>query len=112
MRINTKVFPGSGKQEIIKVGDNEYKIYLKNPAKDNKANLELLKLMQKYGFKNIKIIKGMKSKNKIIEICKDDLKNIKIEKDFKYKVVTTFSYSIVDEDFILTKTVKECEKVF
>ena len=32
-----------------------------------------------------------------------------IEKDFKYKVVTTSSYSIVDEDFILTKTVKECE---
>jgi uncharacterized protein (TIGR00251 family) len=68
MRINTKVFPGSGKQEIVKVRDNEYKIYLKNPARDNKANLELLKLLQKHGFKNIKIIKGIKSKNKVIEI--------------------------------------------
>ena len=32
-----------------------------------------------------------------------------IKNEFKYKIVSTSNYSIVDEDFVLTKTVKECE---
>jgi hypothetical protein len=32
-----------------------------------------------------------------------------LENNFKYKIVRTSGYSIVDEDFILTKAVKECE---
>lgn len=31
--------------------------------------------------------------------------------EFKYKIVTTPSYSIIDEDFILTKKIKECEVI-
>ncbi len=68
MIINLKVKTSSEKQEIKKISSNNYLISLKNPPQDNKANLELLKLLKKHFKKNIKIIKGLKSKNKIIEI--------------------------------------------
>ena len=71
MNIKVKVKPNSGKQEVVKVDEGEYVVSLKKPAQDNKANIELIKLLGKelnVGSKNIKIIKGLKSKNKIIEI--------------------------------------------
>lgn len=73
MILKIKVKPNSGKQELIKISENEYKISLKERAENNKANLELIKLLKKYfkvGAEDIKIIKGMKSKNKIIEVNK------------------------------------------
>ena len=69
--IKVKVKPGSKKQEIVKVNEKEYVVSLKSKAENNKANIELLKLLKRY-FKveveNIKIIKGKTSRNKIIEI--------------------------------------------
>jgi len=66
--IKIKVKPNSGKQEVVKVFENEYAVSLKKPAENNKANIELIKLLKKHFGKNIKIIKGLKSKNKIVEI--------------------------------------------
>jgi len=66
MKIKIKVKPGSKKQEIINDG-KKYLVYLKNRAEDGKANLELLKLLKKYFHKDIKIIKGKKSRDKIIK---------------------------------------------
>ena len=68
MKLIIKVKPSSRKQEIIKISDNEYKVYLKSPADKNKANTELLKLLKKHFKKQARIIKGMKSKNKIVEL--------------------------------------------
>ena len=71
MIINVKVKLNSGKQEVVKISENEYVVSLKKPAEDNKANIELIKLFSKYlkiSPKDIKIIKGLKSKNKIIKI--------------------------------------------
>jgi uncharacterized protein (TIGR00251 family) len=88
MIIKVKVKPGSGKQEVVKINEEEIKVSLKSHAEDNKANLELIKLLKKeYGTNNIKnkffnaqtskkkhevydikIIKGLRSRNKIIEI--------------------------------------------
>lgn len=71
MILKIKVKPNSGEQELVKISDDEYVISLKKPAENNKANIELLKLLKRY-FKarvgDIKIIKGIKSKNKIIEV--------------------------------------------
>ena len=71
MIVNIKVKPQSGKQEIVKVNCNEYIVSLKSAPEDNKANIELLKLLKKY-FKvevqDIKIIKGKASKNKLVKI--------------------------------------------
>lgn len=68
MIIQVKVYPNSGKEEIIKENGEFYKVFLKKPAQDNKANIELLKLLKKHFKNEVKIIKGLKSRNKIIEI--------------------------------------------
>lgn len=67
MRINVKVLPNSGRQEIIKINDTEYKVFLKKSPENNKANEELTKVLGKYLEGNIKIIKGKTSKKKLIE---------------------------------------------
>lgn len=69
MIIYIKVRPNSEKKEILKKSDNSYLIYIKEKAENNKANIELIKLLQRYfKGKNIIIKSGFKSKNKIVEI--------------------------------------------
>ena len=68
MMIQVKVYPSSGKEEILKLGDNEYKVYLKKPAEDNKANIELLKLLKRHFKADVRIVKGLTSRNKIISL--------------------------------------------
>ena len=68
MIIKVKVRPNSGEQKIEKISDSEFIVRLKMIAEDNKANIELMKLMKKYFGKHIKIIKGLKSSMKIIEV--------------------------------------------
>lgn len=68
MRINVKVKPNSNKEEIIKISEAEYIVSLKEPAKDNKANIELIKLLKRYFKKEVKFIRGLKNKNKIVEV--------------------------------------------
>lgn len=73
MIIRIRVKSGSSKQDIIKISDNNYVISLKERAEDGKANLELIKLLKRYfknkcSIKNIKIIKGLKSRDKVVKI--------------------------------------------
>lgn len=68
MFIKVKVKPSSEKQEIEKISDSQYLIYLKSPAQDNKANIELLKLLQRYFKSEVKIKSGLTSRNKVVEI--------------------------------------------
>jgi uncharacterized protein (TIGR00251 family) len=68
MIIDVKVKPESGKQEIENVDGSNYKISLKSKPEDNKANIELIKLLKKHFGSNIKIIKGLRNRNKIVEI--------------------------------------------
>lgn len=71
MIINVAVKPGSAEQEIIKTDGRNFAIRLKSRAEENKANIELVKLLAKYfntQQKNISIKKGIKSKKKIVEI--------------------------------------------
>lgn len=76
MKLKIKVQPTSGRQEIIKISETEYKVFLKKSPEDNKANNELEKLLTKYLKLPAKIIKGFTSKNKVIEI-RHDTKNKK-----------------------------------
>jgi len=71
MKLKVKVKPSSGKQEIKKISDDEYQIKLKSKPENNKANIELVKLLKKYFKKEVKILKGKTSKNKIIEVKND-----------------------------------------
>jgi len=67
MIIKVKVKPNSKKQGIKKIND-VFLISLKEKPEDNKANLELLKIFKKKFGKKARIVKGLKSKNKILEL--------------------------------------------
>lgn len=68
MKIKIRVKPNSSKQKIEK-NDEGYIVFLKSHPKDNKANLELIKLLSKFfKTKKIKIKSGLNSRNKMIEI--------------------------------------------
>ena len=67
MIIKVKVKTNSGKQEIVK-NDNGYVVYLESFPENNKANLELIKLLKKHFKKSVKIKSSLTSRNKIIEI--------------------------------------------
>jgi len=68
--INVKVKPGSKEEKIEKISDFEYEIWVKEQAKDNKANIHVINLLVKeFGVSYDKIkIKNPKSRKKIIEI--------------------------------------------
>ena len=67
MIIKVKVHPNSNKQEIINK-ENKYEVYLKEKAENNKANLELIKLLSKYFNSKVSIKSGLKSRKKIIKV--------------------------------------------
>ncbi|NIO44276.1 MAG: hypothetical protein GTN36_01840 [Candidatus Aenigmarchaeota archaeon] len=71
MKISVIIVPNSKEPEIIKVSESSYKIKIDAPALKNKANKRLIEVLSEY-FKvsksSISIIKGLKSKNKIIKI--------------------------------------------
>jgi uncharacterized protein (TIGR00251 family) len=67
MMIKVKVKPNSGEQKIEKKVDY-YFVGLKSKAEDNKANVELCKLLQRYFKRKVRIKRGLSSRNKIIEV--------------------------------------------
>jgi len=67
MKIKIKVKPQSRRQEVVKKGD-EYFVSLKSAPENNKANIELVKLLEKYFDKDVKIKSGLKSRKKVVEI--------------------------------------------
>ena len=71
MNIEISVVPNSKNPEITKVSQHCYKVRVDVPALENKANKRLVEVLAKYfnvSKSSISIIKGLKSKNKIIEI--------------------------------------------
>ncbi len=70
MKIKIRVRPHSGRQEIVKVGENKYLVYLKSSAEANKANIEMLNLMAKHlgiSATKLRIVAGMTNKDKVVE---------------------------------------------
>lgn len=65
--IKVKVKVNQNENKIEKKEDY-YLIYLKEKAENNKANIELIKFLGKYFKKEIKIIKGFKSREKLIRL--------------------------------------------
>jgi len=71
MIIEVKVIPNSKKVSISEEG-NKLKVHVKSQAIENMANKELIEVLSDY-FKikrnKIKIIKGEKSRKKLVEIA-------------------------------------------
>ena len=68
MKIKIKVHPNSSKEEVRKIDDIEFEVWLKAKPIDNKANLKLIKLLKNYFNKPVMIKSGFTSKNKIVEV--------------------------------------------
>ena len=65
------VKPGSSQEKIIETAPGELIVYLRSKAHDGEANDALIKLLSKH-FKvaktTIKILRGQKSRQKLIEL--------------------------------------------
>lgn len=71
MKFNIKVKANSKAEEIEKLSVNEYRVKVKSPAKEGKANEAVISLLSKYfdiPKSRVIIIKGHKNKNKTVEI--------------------------------------------
>jgi len=68
MKVNVKLHPNSSKEQIKKISEKELEIWIKEKPIDNMANIKLIKTLKKYFNKDIKIVSGFTSKNKVIEI--------------------------------------------
>ena len=65
--IKIKLKPNSKENKIVSKG-TIWEIKIKAPAFENKANIELIKFLGKELKKKVRIVRGMKSKEKIIEV--------------------------------------------
>ena len=68
VKISVKLHPNSSQEKIVKLNEKEYEVWIKEKPIDGKANEELIKILKKYFKKQVEIVSGFKSKNKIIEI--------------------------------------------
>lgn len=72
MRLNVRVQPGAKQNRVVeKMTDGTIKISLTAPAIEGRANQALIKFLSQHfrlAKNRIKIIRGLKSKNKVIEI--------------------------------------------
>lgn len=66
--ITIKVKPNASETKIISQRENEFTIAIAAPAEQNKANIELIKFLSKHFKADVKIIRGLKSKNKLVKI--------------------------------------------
>ncbi len=67
MEIKIKVKTNKSKQSIVKEDEN-YIVNLKSSPIENKANKELIKLFKKELGLDVRIKRGLRSKDKILEV--------------------------------------------
>jgi len=67
MRKNIKVFPNADTDEVAEK-DGMLVVKVRAPARDNKANIGVVRLLSKHFNKKVRIVSGFKSKRKVVEI--------------------------------------------
>lgn len=71
MKIEVTVKASEKKDEVEKISDLQYRVFTKEPAKENKANIAVMFALARYfstSLSNIRLIAGRTSKTKIFEI--------------------------------------------
>ena len=71
MKIFVKVKPNAKANTVEKIDENQYLVKVKAPAKENKANKELIKILAEYfntSQSRISILQGSRSRIKVISI--------------------------------------------
>ncbi len=62
-----RVVPRAGREELVET-ENGLKLFLKAPAEDNKANLELIKFFKKEFGLRVEIVSGWKGREKVVKV--------------------------------------------
>jgi len=71
MKIFVKVKTGAKSEKVEEISKNNFKISVKEPAKEGRANRAVIKLLADYfdvSASQITIISGKTSKNKVLDI--------------------------------------------
>jgi len=66
--IKVAVKTDTAEESIEKIGENAYLVKLKEARRKGKANIALLKLLSRYFNRKVRIVSGLTSKNKIVEL--------------------------------------------
>ncbi len=67
MRRELKAFSNSDRDEVSEK-DGILQVFVKAPAKDNKANIAIIKTLTKHFKREVRLVSGLTNKKKIIEI--------------------------------------------
>ena len=73
--LKIKVQPRARQQKVQKIGEGEYKVRVLSPPSEGKANKEVIAVLASYFHlppSRVKILKGKKSREKIV-ILEDDV---------------------------------------
>ncbi len=70
-RVKVKIHPNSSRQQVVRVKENEYEVWIKETPLQGKANQALERLLKKHFNKQCKIVFGFKSRKKVVEIIED-----------------------------------------
>ena len=67
--LKIKIHPSSSQEKIEEIEkDKKYEVWMREKPIDGKANEELVKVLKKYFKKQVKIIHGLKSREKVVEV--------------------------------------------
>lgn len=73
MKINVTITPNARVSAIVKLDESNYKIKVDAPATEGRANTRLVELLAEYfnvSKSSIRIIRGLKSRGKVVEVCR------------------------------------------
>jgi uncharacterized protein (TIGR00251 family) len=68
MKIKIKLHPNSSREQIVRLNEKEYEVWIKENPLQGKANIALEKILKKHFGKECKIVFGFKSRKKVVEV--------------------------------------------
>ena len=80
MKIRVKIKPNSRTEELSQEGDS-FIVKVKEPPREGKANQAVIKLLaQHFGVpqSQVRIISGLRSRNKVIEVAEEQCSEIEL----------------------------------
>ena len=73
MKIAVKVIPNAKQADVLEESENSFRVKVDAPPKEGKANKRLIEILAQYfdvAKSKVKLVKGEKSRQKIVEIIK------------------------------------------
>lgn len=71
MKLFLKVKPGAKQEKLEKTSPDSFTVWVKEPAKENKANFAVLEAIARYfgvGLGRVRFVSGVHSKEKVVEV--------------------------------------------